>query len=134
VERQTPEENQTMPRTAFNLVRLPMTLGLMLALTFVGACSSGRTSQPEPSGDSTETTAMDTTADTTADKAAPQDCTYKTTQLSAPTQIQIDCSNGTSLVVRQRADGKWEQEARAVAGARPTYASVELAAKALCCR
>jgi hypothetical protein len=68
------------------------------------------------------------------DKAAPQDCTYKTTPLSGPTQVQIDCSNGTSFVVRQKADGKWEEEARTVAGARPSYASVDLAAKALCCR
>jgi hypothetical protein len=72
--------------------------------------------------------------DTAPDKATPQDCTYTTTQLSTPTQVQIDCSNGSSFVVRQRTDGKWEQEARAVAGARPTFASVEQAAKALCCR
>lgn len=124
-----------MPRARFAPVLLP----LALVLTLAAGCSSGRTTAPEPTQETTqapqtletqETTAMDTTAD----KAAPQDCPYTTTQLSTPAQVQIDCSGGTSFVVRQRADGKWEQEARAVAGARPTYAGVEQAAKALCCR
>jgi len=120
-----------MPRALFAFLLLP----LMLAM----GCSSGRTSAPEPTQESAaatdtseipETTAMDTASD----KAAPQDCTYTTTPLTDATQVQINCSNGTGFVVRQRADGKWEQEARAVAGARPTYASLEQAAKALCCR
>lgn len=122
-----------MPRALFALILLPLLLA--------GGCTSNRSSAPAPAGEPaepTETTAMDETSETgeasEMDEAAPQDCSYKTTQLSGPTQVQIDCANGTSVVVRQRADGKWEEEARAVAGSRPSYASVEEAARAICCR
>lgn len=107
-----------MHRTLIALV-----VALILTILATG-CGSGRGNAPAPAAD-TEKAAMD--------KAA-SDCTYKTTQLSEPGQTQIDCSNGTSFVVRQGSDGKWREEARSVAGSRPAYATLELAAKTLCCK
>ena len=107
---------------------ITLAVPLLLSSILATGCGSGRGNAPagdNPPAADTEKAAMD--------KAA-SDCTYKTTTLSEPTQVQIDCSNGTSFVVRQGTDGKWREEAKSVAGSRPAYANVDLAAKSLCCR
>jgi hypothetical protein len=102
-------------------ILIPIVVSLILSSTLAAACGSSR----GYAATDTEKAAMD--------KAA-SDCTYKTTQLSEPSQTQIDCSNETSFVVRKGTDGKWREEARTVAGSRPAYATLDQAAKALCCR
>jgi hypothetical protein len=100
--------------------QIPLVVSFLLSSLFVACSSYGSAPAAE-----TEKVAMD--------KAA-SDCTYKTTELSEPSQTQIDCSNETSFVVRKGTDGKWREEARTVAGSRPAYATLEQAAKALCCK
>jgi hypothetical protein len=56
---------------------------------------------------------------------------YTTTELS-PGQIRIDCADGNSFVVRRGPDGRWAEEAKSVAGSRPTFASVDEAARSRC--
>jgi len=101
---------------------IPIVVSLLLSSTLAAACGSSRGNAPAAE---MEMAAMD---------QAASDCTYKTTQLSEPSQTQIDCSNETSFVVRKGTDGKWREEARTVAGSRPAYATLEEAAKALCCK
>jgi hypothetical protein len=90
---------------------------LSLLLVFA-ACSSGgkpaaETPDPKPAG--------------------PAPCDYKIVALSDPGQKQIQCANGESFVLRQGPDGKWQEEMRVRAGMRPSYSTLEEAARARCC-
>jgi hypothetical protein len=85
------------------------------------ACGTG---QPAHTPPPKETPSMN-------DSPAAASC-YRSTELSSPKQMRIDCANGHSFVVRQGEDGKWREEVKVRAGILPDFASLDEAARSRC--
>jgi len=59
-------------------------------------------------------------------------CDYRTTELNGPEQIKVTCPGAQEYVVRRAADGTWSEEAKSRDGTRPTWKTLDEAARALC--
>lgn len=102
----------------------------VLALTFLLPLACAGRQAPDPG---TQEGAAAAPKETSAvESVTGAGCDYKTTELSEPGQVQITCPNGDTFVVRRGADGQWSEEAKSRAGTRPSWASPDDAAKALC--
>ena len=95
---------------------------LAISMTLMAACA-GRPAPGPAAAPAQETPAMES--------AAKPNCAYQTAELS-PGQIQVTCPNGDSFVLRQGEDGKWREEAKSRAGTRPSYPSLDAAARDRC--
>jgi len=108
----------------FEMLRFTLALTFLLALACAGRQAPDPGAQEGAAAAPKETSMMES--------VTGEGCDYKTTELSEPGQVQITCPNGDTFVVRRGADGKWSEEAKSRAGTRPSWASAEDAAKALC--
>ena len=96
-----------------------------LILLFALACAGRPDPQaPEASSGAKEVAAVST--------ESAQPCDYRTAELNGPEQVKVTCPGGQEYVVRRAADGTWSEEAKSQAGTRPTWKTLDEAARALC--
>jgi hypothetical protein len=99
----------------------------VLVLALAGACTSA---SPGPQAAAPAGAQPQETAPVQTQSDRP--CAYKTTELSGPGQVQVECPDGQTFVLRRAADGTWSEEAKSRAGTRPTWKSLDEAARARC--
>jgi hypothetical protein len=105
---------------------MPRAIQMSVVVLFFALACAGRPDPqaPEATGGTEETSAVKT------ESARP--CDYRTTELNGPEQVKVTCPGDQEFVVRRAADGTWAEEAKSRAGTRPTWTSLDQAARALC--
>lgn len=96
-----------------------------LVLVFALACAGRSDPQALKASSGTKEVAAVSTA-------PAQPCDYRTAELNGPEQVKVTCPGGQEYVVRRAADGTWAEEAKSRDGTRPTWKSLDEAARALC--